>query len=179
MAYADRFMLSNVLGAHRAAYYVAPADAIGKMSIVPFAVARTLFPCSAIFKGDQELSIQVPTKACFWQQFSVVTPAFLFAPTYSIFTWVPYGRESAGVLRILLVGFFFILLAKIPFSRIQAQGKSRLTAMIHLAELLPYLAALAVLLHYFGSIGLAIAWSVRVFVDMVILEYFSRRVCVK
>lgn len=180
MAYADRFLLSNLLGAQQVAYYAAPSDAIGRMSIVPGAVARTLFP---LFSNSQTGTSSVASgvyKGLLLSTLLMASPVFVLAsPMLDLWLGAPYGAESANILRILLLGFVFNSLAQIPFSRIQALGKSRLTAMIHLAELLPYLAILAALVYSFGLVGAAVAWTLRVIVDMLILEYFSRRVCAK
>ena len=179
MVYADRFLLSNLLGAQRVAYYAAPSDAIARMSIVPGAVARTLFPLFSNLQAGAGAVASSAYKGLLLACMLMVLPVFVFAsPLLDLWLGSPYGAESANILRILLVGFVFNALAQIPFARIQAQGKARLTAMIHLAELVPYLAILALLVYFFGLVGAAAAWSLRVITDMLILEYFARRVCV-
>ena len=177
MVYADRFILSNLIGAYRVAFYAAPADAIARMSIVPGAVSRTIFP---IFSENQKNAKSVANQAYKGLLLCVmimVVPTFIWADTLlTIWLGQPYGVESGAVFRVLLVGFIFNAMAQIPFARIQGHGKSKLTAMIHLCELLPYLAILGVLVYYFGLLGAAIAWTLRVLVDCIVLEYFSRKI---
>ena len=61
---------------------------------------------------------------------------FVFAsPLLRIWMGPGYAREPATVLRVLLVGFFFMSLAFGPFTDLQARGYSRTTAYIHAAQL--------------------------------------------
>ena len=66
-------------------------------------------------------------------------------------------------------GFFFNSLAHIPFAEIQANGNAKLTALIHLLEVIPYLLLLFYLVEKYGVVGAAIAWSVRYTIDFFIL----------
>ena len=70
---------------------------------------------------------------------------------------------------------FFNALAQIPFAQIQAYGKSRVTAVIHLIELIPYLIILFYLVKNYGLVGAAIAWSIRVISDYIILAWCAAR----
>lgn len=176
MAYFDRFILSHLLGAQHVAFYTAPAEVIARMSIVPGALARTIFP---LFSGNQRESSAIAANAYkgLILLISVITlPVFIMAePIFGLWLGDPYRHGSADVLRILLIGFFFNALAQIPFSRIQAYGKAKLTAILHLTELTPYLLILGILVYYYGVLGAALAWSIRVIADYLALEYFSRQ----
>lgn len=55
------------------------------------------------------------------------------------------------------------------------QAQSKLTAVIHLYEWLPYLGLLYFLSSAFGIEGAAAAWSLRLFFDYVMLSYFARK----
>ena len=90
-----------------------------------------------------------------------------------------YGNQAANVLCILLIGFYFNSLAQIPFSVLQAKGKSKTTALIHAIEIFPYLGLLFYMTYHLGLIGTAIAWSVRMGVDLILLFVLSRKLCVE
>jgi O-antigen/teichoic acid export membrane protein len=66
-------------------------------------------------------------------------------------------------------------LAAIPFALIQGAGKPRITATLHMVELPIYLVVLFVCLHRYGITGAALAWSLRMLVDLVLLHSFARR----
>lgn len=176
MAYFDRFILSHFLGAQHVAFYTAPAEVIARISIIPGALARTIFP---LFSGDLRQSSAVAADAYkgLLLAISVIAlPIFIAAePLLGLWLGDSCRHGSAGVLRILIIGFFFNALAQIPFARLQAHGKAKLTATLHVVELVPYLLILTVLVYYYGIYGAATAWSVRVIADYFALEYFSRK----
>jgi hypothetical protein len=65
--------------------------------------------------------------------------------------------------------------AQMPHTRLQADGRSALTARIHLAEFVPYIALLGFLTTRLGATGAALAWTIRVAADWMILEVIARR----
>ncbi len=176
MVYSDRFILSSYLGATQVAFYAAPGEIVSRMLIVPGAIAKALFP---LFSKSNEDSLRHARHAYIGMTLillMMVVPVFVLSE-WLLNTWLgaPFGSESSLVLKILLIGFFFNALAQIPFARIQAFGKSKLTAIIHFIELVPYLIFLYYLVRNYGLTGAAIAWSTRVFVDYLILIWVSNR----
>lgn len=176
MVYADKFILSNAVGANRVAFYNAPADLIQKIAILPGALARTLFPMFSNNQSDSKQSERIAYIGLATTLLLLLTPLFFFAEwVLNLWLGPQYGQESQQILKVLIIGFFFNGLAQIPFSRVQALGKSRTTAFLHLAEVLPYLLLLFLWVHEYGLIGAAYAWSVRMVVDFLLLFYFSNR----
>jgi O-antigen/teichoic acid export membrane protein len=57
----------------------------------------------------------------------------------------------------------------LPYALIQAEGRSDLTAKLHLVEIVPYLLVLWVLLNEYGLIGVACAWVLRIITDTLCL----------
>lgn len=158
MAYADRFLLSNLVGADRVAFYTSPSEAVARLSVVPGAVSRTIFP---LFSNLQQDAADA-ARAAFWGLLIVCSllalPVFVFAkPILTLWLGQPYGVESSNILRVLVVGFVFNAIAQVPFSRLQASGEAKITALVHLSELLPYLAILILLVQMHGLFGAAIA----------------------
>lgn len=176
MVYVDRFVLSNVLGAGRVAFYAAPSEVVSRMSVIPGAVSRTIFPLFSKLQGSADDTARTAFRGLLIACTLVAVPVFIFAE-WILTAWLgaPYGDESANILRILLVGFVFNAVAQVPYSRIQAHGKSRVTAFVHLVELFPYLALMMLLIGKYGLIGAAAAWTVRVCADFFALQFLSRR----
>jgi O-antigen/teichoic acid export membrane protein len=109
----------------------------------------------------------------------VVTPAVLIGITITepfLVIWVgaAIATVSAPVAHILYVGFWANALAHIPYVSLQGSGRPKVTAMVHLGELLPYAAVLAVALHIWGIRGAALAWSLRVGADAIVLFALDR-----
>ena len=178
MAYFDRFIVSNQLGAQVVAFYTAPSEIISRLSIIPGAFARALFPRLSYANNAEErkkikifislilLAICIP----------VIIIGSLFAnDIMTIWMGPSFNGVPGTVLTILLVGFLFNSLAQVPFASIQSRGYAKVTAMVHLAELFPYLFLLFFLINTYGIEGAAFAWSIRMFVDYILLAVLDRK----
>lgn len=178
MAYFDRFIISNMWGANKVAFYTAPSEGVSRALNVPIALARALFPklSNATEKSErirlEKLSYFAISIVCV----PIITIGFIYS-TEIMGLWMghEYEGESANILRILLIGLFFNGVAQIPFAKIQAIGKSHITAIIHLLELVPYLFLLYFLSNHYSLIGVAIAWTIRVTVDFIALFLCSKK----
>ena len=85
------------------------------------------------------------------------------------------SRNNAPVLQWLAVGVFINCLAQVPFVLLQAAGRPDATAKLHMCELPFYLAALFALVHWRGVVGAAIAWTLRVTIDAILLYVVADR----
>jgi len=178
MVYFDRFVISHVLGASKVAFYTAPSEAVARLLNIPAALSRALFPklSSNSLAADknklEKLSFYLMLGACL----PIVIVGFVFTNTImTVWMGSAYAGEPATILRILLIGFIFNALAQIPFSKIQAAGYAKITATLHMCELVPYLIALYYLTNHFSLIGTAIAWTLRVSLDFFALYILSRK----
>lgn len=178
MVYFDRFVISHVLGASKVAFYTAPSEAVARLLNIPAALSRALFPklSSSTLATDksklEKMSYVLMLVACL----PIVLVGMILANKIMVIWMGPeYIGEPATILRILLVGFIFNALAQIPFSKIQAAGYAKITATLHMCELLPYLLALYYLTIHFSLIGTALAWTLRVTLDFIALYILSRK----
>jgi len=87
-----------------------------------------------------------------------------------------FALKSYGVTSILAVGILFNSLAQIPFAFIQASGDARTTALIHILEALIYIPTLLLMMKAYGITGVAIAWTFRALLDLVLLHAQAKRV---
>lgn len=176
MVYMDRFILSNSVGAASVAFYNAPSDLIEKISVLPGALARTIFPLFSRLGSHIEYEKKIYFGLVI-VLLILLAPLFLMAESImDLWLGEPYGLQSSFILKILIIGFFFNALAQIPFAAIQAKGYSRLTALLHLTEVAPYLMLLFYLVDIWGLVGAAYAWTARVIIDFFCLLFFSRRI---
>ena len=180
MVYFDRFIVSNIMGADKVAFYSAPAEVILKLGIIPAAIGRAVFPRLSNIKDFKEFKRNVNKSLLL--MFLICLPVIIIGLLYSglvlkIWFGENYQINSFNILNVLLIGFFFNALAMIPFSAIQALGKSKITALIHCAELVPYLALLYFMVEKYGLLGAAISWSIRVILDALLLQWLYTRMC--
>ncbi len=175
MSHFDRFVLSNISGASVVAFYTVPAEAVVRASMFPSAVSRALFPRLSrgglSSESDRRIARRLTLSSCAL----TLLPLFIGA-NWVLGVWI--GPEYVGtpglVLRILVIGWFFNALALDPFTHLQAKGQSRVTALIHAGELLPYLGLLYVLTLNFGIVGTAVAWTLRSLIDYLLMAFCAR-----
>jgi O-antigen/teichoic acid export membrane protein len=86
-----------------------------------------------------------------------------------------FAAGSTRIAQILAVGLFANSLAMIPLIFLYGFGRADLAARVHLLELPAYAALLYLLVPTLGGEGAALAWSLRAFVDAVLLFAVSRR----
>lgn len=175
MEYIDRFVLASIRGSATVIYYTAPAEMTTRLLSLPGAISRSLFP--AVSRSMKNEVRHLVLRALRYQLMLVsgITALVMLFAGEILQVWLgeDFAIHSRDVLMWLMVGFFFNGLATIPFTHLQASGHAKVTAMIHLAEVGPYLLLLGTLASNFGLTGGAAAWSIRVFVDFLLMSFYS------
>ena len=103
---------------------------------------------------------------------------FCFVAAKPLFTFLggeDFGRESTWPFRLLLFGLLFNIMAYAPYSLLMAFGRTELFAKLYWIELLPYIALIAFLTSRYGALGAAGAWTIRVIVDAIALNWLAVR----
>lgn len=178
MVVADRFVLGVFLPLAAVAAYAVPQEVGLRLLIVPAALAITVFPAVASLAGVGAPAAGLVRRAMRIALAVTLPFAFVLAllaePILTLWMGAAFAAESAAVLKILMVGIAVNAPAQIVFTSLQATARARTTALLHLGELLPYAALLLVAVSARGVVGAALAWSVRVIVDAVILFMLAR-----
>ncbi|HAV4963191.1 TPA: flippase [Acinetobacter baumannii] len=177
MTYFDRFILSHLTNISTVGFYSVPTEIVSRMSIIHGSIAKALFP----YMSSKE---NISKKQYFKYMFSLFLITLIFCIPFFIFgdvivrLWVgeKYLGVSVDILKILLIGLIFNAMAQVPFTLIQASGFSKTTALIHLAELFPYLAIMIYMIFNYGIYGAAIAWVLRMIVDLFLMHYFAKKI---
>ena len=171
MVVLDRFIIGVTVGAKAVAYYAVPMQLAERTTILPNALTSALFPrFSSAHPAEEKILASDATKILIVIMTPIIVTAILLLKPFLIW-WVGanFAEQSADVGQILLLGFWFNGLARVPHAQLQARGKPHVVAICHLFELLPYLFLLYVGLEYLGLMGAAIAFSVRVAIDFFLL----------
>jgi len=181
MVVADRFFISAFIGVNIVAYYTVPQDFVLRLLILPAAISSALFPRLAYLHAskDDTTTVRLMTKSlrtiALFMGFVSLSLALGSKIGLSLWLGEDFAAEAWPVLSILSVGIFFNSMAHVPFAALQAVGKVRTTSLIHIFEAMIYFPVLLLLLHLYGIIGVAIAWSLRTFADFIILQYFVQQ----
>ena len=181
MVTGDRFVISAVLGAAVVAYYAVPSEVMARVLILPAALTGALFPRLAALMTAADPGA---ARRLYLQCIAVVATALLPAclalglgAHWGLSHWLGAGfaERSAPVVSILALGLLLNGIAFVPFAAVQAAGLARITAQLHVIEALLYFAMLWVGLHEFGLVGAAMAWTVRVGIDLILLLVVAQR----
>jgi O-antigen/teichoic acid export membrane protein len=172
----DQLIVGSTLGAVAVAHYSVPMTLVGRSQIVATALARTLFPRFSRLGSKEALHLAEKAVVSLGYGFGAIcAPAIILGrPFISLWMGSDFASYAAPVLEILLAGAWFNAIAFIPYSLLEGQGRPDLVAKLHVLEVVPFIAALWILLHQYGLPGAALAWSCRVAVDAVLLLKLAR-----
>ncbi len=105
-----------------------------------------------------------------WIWFGICGAAIV-ASDLVYYLWLrdPIYLEVSAVAKVYAVGLWANCLGILPYTALQAWGRSTTILKVHLLEMPFYLAALVVLTYYYGTLGAAVAYGLRSYVDYIIL----------
>ena len=174
----DRFAIGAVMSLKAVAYYTTPYDVISRVLIVPSSLLRAVYPVFGSTSPER-----VPELRDLLRQSSkllALALTLVLVPVVALATdllrlWLgqQFALQAASVLKILCVGVLINAVAFVPYGLIQGVGRPDLTAKLHLTELVIYVPLLWLLLHLFGIVGAAIAWTLRATLDASLLFIFA------
>jgi O-antigen/teichoic acid export membrane protein len=180
MVTADRFIISYMLGAGLVAFYTVPFDFIVRLLIIPAALTGVLFPRFTYLFQNEIGQIKILYRKSFILIFSVmgfVSLGLIIGSNFGLTLWLGknFAEQSWVIASIMAVGLLFNSLAQIPHTALQASGGVKITSLIHLGELVFYIPLLYGALHFYGLVGAAIVWVVRVLADLIVLSIFAQK----
>ena len=177
MVYWDRFAIGAIIGSAAVAIYVVPFNLVWQILIVPTSLASALFPRLAQENPSdaQRTSAQSIGAVAFF-----MTPAAILAVAVApafLMLWVgsSVGSKTGAIACILLFGVWANSFGRIVCAHVVARGRPKWFAYLILAEILPYLILLYLLLRVAGLPGAALAWSIRCLADTIGLYLIDRR----
>ncbi|MFB3923200.1 MAG: flippase [Terriglobia bacterium] len=171
----DRFVIGAIVSMAAVGYYTAPAEVVGRLSIFPGSLVITLFPAFSSLEawGARERLESLYGRSV---KFLLLTlgPALVLLMVFAreilqVWLGADFAARSTSVLQILAVGVLLNSLALIPFTLIQGLGRPDVTAKFHLLELPLYVGLLWLLVKEWGISGAALAWTLRVGFDALLL----------
>lgn len=177
---ADRFFVGSRASVADVPTYTVPFEIVTQMFLVVTAVSTVAFPTIAMVIAND------PGKA--WSSFilwlqrvalamAAVAGTCALALPYILPAWVGtrLPPEAVHVGQILCIGLLTHSIGVMCFAFLHAAGRFRATALLNIAEIPFYFAALPLLIDRLGVIGAAVAWVLRVTLDAAALLYLSKQ----
>jgi O-antigen/teichoic acid export membrane protein len=176
LASLDQFFIGALAGTRAVTQYSVPSNLVSKVVILPASLSSVLFPRLAAETPDGRGAL---VERALSGLSTVITPVILAAmvgvrPFLGWWIGDEFARDAATVGEIIAVGLWLHGLAYVPCTLLLARGQPDLVAKCHLLELPAYLALLWTGLQFWGVIGAAVAWSLRVGIDAGLLFWLSR-----
>jgi len=173
MVYADRFYLATLFPPAALAYYTVPYDSLFRVTTLPATAIGAVFPALAESQNE-------PARAAPLLRFSIralvllMLPPLLLAsifalPLLTLWLGLVFAQQSARIFQWLLLGIFLNSTAHVPYALLQGHGRSDLTAKLHVLELPLFAMLLVWAVARWGIEGAALAWTLRVALDTVLL----------
>lgn len=176
----DRFVVGAVVSVGAVAFYATPLEVVQRAGIVPIAIGTVLFPAMAASAltdpGHARALFATGLRLCLLG----VMPVLLLLVLWShegleLWLGAAFAHESSRVVRWIAPGLLVNALGCAALFALQAGGRPDLPARFHVAELIGYVPLLYLLASWYGLEGAAIAWSVRVAVDALLLMVAALR----
>ncbi len=181
LVYGDRFLLASFAGAAAAGYYTAPFEGVNRLLIIPGSYAAALFPAvSALPSGENGANhgplLRTAMRHLGWLLAVPLLVVVVFAPGL-LYLWLgaDFAQQAGLAVRILAVGVAANSLGQVYYAAVQGAGRPDLTARFHLLELPIYAVSAWFLVARYGIPGAALAWTLRMLLDTVLLWAASRR----
>lgn len=186
IVYVDRFVIGALLAATSVAIYAVPFDVVSRLPILVAALCSVLLPelarLSWSSQNQSENRSLVRSMVARSSLMSVAVVTVLVAGCLLVTPWAlqvwlgsDFEAQSTVVTQILLVAFGVNALAQIPFTALQATGKVRSVALLHVLELVPYAALLYYSIQWLGVEGAAWACLARSVIDYGVIAWMWRR----
>jgi len=173
--YVDRLIIAALDQLSNVAFYSIPFDAISKLLIIPEAIISIVFPKLAkSHAGNDHDRLAHHFRIASLLILILVLPIlssvpFIFESLIKIWIGAEFLEASRSVCWYLLIGIFINIVCQLPYVAIQATGKTKWMALLHLVTLPPYLYALCALVPTHGVTGAALVWCLRAAFETVIV----------
>ena len=171
MVILDRFVIGAISGAKAVSYYTIPFQLGERSTVLPMALVSALFPRLASASSAEELRLARNGQDVLVVVMTPLVVAGILIMEPFLTWWISseFAEKSALIGQVILIAFWVNSFAKIPLVQLQARGRPDLVAKCHLAEVLPYLGLLYIGVSQYGLIGAALAFSLRVVLDTILL----------
>jgi len=181
LIYLDRFLIGSLLSMTAVTFYTAPYEVVTRLQIIPASLTMTLFPTFSALEGieDRQKLGTLFTRSAKYILLSlgpIIIALVLFAKEL-LLIWLgtDFANKSAVVLQILALGVLINSLAYVPSTLLSGAGRPDIPAKVRLFELPIYLGIGWFLIQKHGIVGAAMAWTMRVALDALLLFGFAFR----
>ncbi len=179
MVYGDRYYLASLLAPAAVTTYTVPLDTLFRATSIPGAALGAAFPALTDAKTNPANAKHLLGDANLLLFFAWLAPIVMFGVLLPdcLRLWLGpvHASQMVDTSRFILSGVLVNGFALVPFTLLQAIGRTDITAKLHIVELPLFVVALTTLVGAYGVVGASVAWSLRVLFDGACLMIIARR----
>jgi len=180
ITFLDRFFIAGLLSVGAVTYYATPYEVVTKLWIFSASLLGALFPVFSALSVQRAHEIRGLSSQAFHFLLVVVTPLVGLLLTFArelLEVWVglDFAQQSTAVAKWLAVGVLVNVLAQVPYTILQSIGRADVVAKLQLMQLPLYALLMVCLGEMFGSVGVAMAWTVRALADAALMAIAANR----
>jgi O-antigen/teichoic acid export membrane protein len=163
----DRLIIGAISGAKAVTAYTVPYDLVSRTRVLSGSLATALFPRLASSSVAEGQTIASRATQALLAVMTPVTIIGLFIAQPFLNVWIGPARASlsGGVSELILLGVWCNALAIPHHARLLAAGNPKVVVLIYVIQIPAYLLLLWFGLRYWGVVGAAGAWTLRVAID--------------
>jgi O-antigen/teichoic acid export membrane protein len=175
LLYLDRFIIGASLTMAAVTYYSIPYEIVTRLWVIPTSLVATLFPAFSMLtgRGQPERLVSLLARSMKWMLLILGTAVVIITAFASeilqIWLGSDFARESTLVLQILAIGILINSMVHVQYAMVQALGRPDLTAKFHLVQLPLHGFLVWWLVSSWGITGAALAQSIRLSVEALLL----------
>lgn len=178
--YLDRYIVGAVLSVESVALYATPLEIVTKLLLYPMALMAVFFPAFARSYRAADGRIQDLEADALRATVLPLMPLVMGGVAASgalltLYVGEDFAHDATTVTQLLLLGSFSACVGQVPFTMLQASGRSDLTAKRHMAQLIAYAPLVIGMTYWLGIKGTAITWLLWALSDTFLLFYMARR----
>jgi O-antigen/teichoic acid export membrane protein len=171
----DRVIIASLSGAKAAAYYSVPYNLVSRTMVISGSLSSAIFPrlAAASIGHAQKIALRATTVLVAIMTPVVIIGLFVVHPFLDLWVGEAFAKSSAGVAELILLGVWINALVIPHHARLLAADDPKTVVIIYLIQIPIYFLMLWLGITYWGIMGAAAAWSLRVLVDTAMLLHVA------
>ena len=167
----DRLVIASLSGAKAIAYYTVPYDLVSRTMVISGTLSSAIFPrlASVSAKSARDMALRATTVLVAIMTPVVIVGLFLVHPFMTLWVGDAFALASGGVAELVLLGVWINALVIPHHTRLLAADNPKTVVIIYLVQIPVYFLMLWLGIKYWGIVGAAAAWSLRVLLDTIML----------
>lgn len=167
----DRTVIGAISGPSAVAIYSIPAGLVSRMALLSTSLSSALFPDFSSREPAERVRLAtraVSAAAVLLTPLSVLIICFL-EPLLSIWISPEVAKQSAPIGYALTFGVWVGSFSHLALTLLQASGRPDIETKLRFFEIVPFIGLLVICMRLYGTVGAAIAFSIRAALEFLVL----------